>query len=56
MALIDTREIGKRGGDARARNMTPEERSEAASKAVTARWVKSKKERAKAAKAKKKAK
>lgn len=35
--------LGKRGGKARAAKMTPEERSEAARKAVRARWgVKSK--------------
>ncbi len=43
-------EMGRKGGKARAEAMTPEERSEAASKAVTARWDKSKKERAKAKK------
>jgi len=47
MALIDTAVIGKKGGEARAANMTPEERSEAARAAVTARWAKGK---AKAAK------
>lgn len=30
---------GKRGGRARAENMTPEERSEAARKAAKARWA-----------------
>ena len=34
---------GKKGGKARARNMTPEERSESARKAVQARWAKAKK-------------
>jgi hypothetical protein len=32
--------FGKQGGKARAKNMTPEERSEAARKAVAARWAK----------------
>ncbi len=31
---------GKKGGPARAKKMTPEERSEAASKAAKARWKK----------------
>lgn len=31
---------GKKGGQARAANMTPEERSESARKAVQARWAK----------------
>lgn len=31
---------GKKGGRARAANMTPEERSEAARRAVQARWAK----------------
>ena len=33
-------EMGKRGGKARARNMTPEELSAAGRKAVMARWAK----------------
>jgi len=33
-------QLGKRGGRARARNLTPEQRSEAARKAVEARWAK----------------
>ena len=33
---------GKRGGPARAAAMTPEQRSEAARKAVNARWAKRK--------------
>ncbi len=47
-------EMGRKGGKARAEAMTQEERSAAASKAVTARWNKSKAERAKAKKAAKK--
>ncbi|MCK5126942.1 MAG: hypothetical protein KAR42_11865 [candidate division Zixibacteria bacterium] len=35
---------GLKGGKARAKNMTPEERSEAARKAVKARWDKKKKQ------------
>ena len=31
---------GKKGGSARAAKMTPEERSESARKAVSARWTK----------------
>ena len=31
--------LGSRGGKARARNMTPEQRSEAGRKAVQARWA-----------------
>jgi hypothetical protein len=33
---------GKKGGPARAAAMTPEQRSESARKAVTARWAKKK--------------
>jgi hypothetical protein len=36
---------GAKGGKARAANMTPEERSEAARKAVNARWEKWRRER-----------
>ncbi len=35
---------GKKGGKARAAKMTPEERSEAARKAVKARWAKKRRE------------
>ena len=35
--------MGKKGGKARAAAMTPEERTEAARAAVTARWAKAKK-------------
>ena len=35
--------FGKKGGQARARNMTSEQRSEAARKAVEARWAKAEK-------------
>ena len=35
---------GRKGGLARAANLTPEERSEAARKAVQARWKKAKNE------------
>ena len=37
------RKGGLKGGPARAAKMTPEERSESARKAVTARWAKQKK-------------
>ena len=33
-------ELGRRGGKARARKLTPEERTESARKAVEARWAK----------------
>jgi hypothetical protein len=32
--------LGKKGGEARAANMTPSERTKAARKAATARWKK----------------
>jgi hypothetical protein len=32
------RDIGRRGGEARAKNMTPAERADAARKAAKARW------------------
>lgn len=35
--------FGKEGGKARAKNMTPEERSDAARKAVQSRWAKNEK-------------
>jgi hypothetical protein len=35
--------IGRRGGKARLKTMTPKQRSEAARKAVKARWAKQKK-------------
>jgi hypothetical protein len=35
---MDTKKAGKMGGKRRAANMTPEERSKAASHAATARW------------------
>jgi hypothetical protein len=41
--LVDVRKIGKKGGQSRAENMTPEERSQAASKAAKARWKEVKK-------------
>jgi hypothetical protein len=40
--LVDVAAIGKLGGKARAKNMTSQERSESARKAVAARWVKAK--------------
>lgn len=36
--------LGKRGGAARAKNLTPEQRSKQARAAVTARWAKYKRE------------
>ena len=38
------RKGGRKGGPARAANMTPEQRSESARTAVTARWAKLKKQ------------
>jgi hypothetical protein len=35
--------LGRRGGQARAKNLTSEQRKEAARKAVQARWAKAKK-------------
>ena len=35
--------LGRKGGKARARNLTPEQRKEAARKAIEARWEKSRK-------------
>lgn len=40
---------GLKGGPARAANMTPEERSESARKAVAARWAKAKQSKQRAA-------
>jgi len=45
LARILGRRGGKKGGKARAANMTPEERSEAARKAVNARWAKKRQQR-----------
>jgi hypothetical protein len=42
--VVDVTELGRLGGTATAANRTPEERSEAARKAVTARWAKKKAE------------
>jgi hypothetical protein len=42
-AVVLGRRGGKKGGPARAANMTPEQRSESARKAVRARWTKAKK-------------
>ncbi len=40
IARVDTKKAGRLGGERRAKNMTPEQRSEAASQAVRARWAK----------------
>jgi len=37
---LTAREMGRRGGNARAKNLTAEQRSESARKAVRARWAK----------------
>jgi hypothetical protein len=36
--------LGRKGGQARAKNLSPQERSEAARKAVEARWAKTEKQ------------
>jgi len=38
MTLIDTAKIGKKGGEARAANLSPEARSASAREASRARW------------------
>jgi hypothetical protein len=38
------RKLGRKGGKARAKKLTPEERSASARKAVQARWARKKKE------------
>jgi hypothetical protein len=45
--LVNVTEAGRKGGKARAKSMTKAERSEAARKAVQARWAKAKKKAAK---------
>jgi hypothetical protein len=40
---VDVKEAGKRGGKARARQQTPEQRSALARKAARARWAKKRK-------------
>lgn len=52
MTMVDTAAIGRKGGKARAKNMTAAERSEAMSKASKARWAKAKKTATKKAGAK----
>ena len=54
--LVDVAEIGSKGGKARAKGMTKQERSESARNAVTARWAKVKANAAKEAAPKKQAK
>lgn len=39
MTMIDTAVIGKKGGDARAANLSAKQRSESARKAAQARWA-----------------
>jgi hypothetical protein len=39
LITVDTAEIGKLGGEARARNLSPEARSDAAKIAAQARWA-----------------
>ena len=50
MRLMDSSEMGKRGGKARAAGMTKQERSESARKAVAVRWANAKKAAAAGAK------
>jgi len=45
MAMVDTAVIGRKGGKASAKALTPAERSERARKAINARWAKKKKGR-----------
>ena len=52
MTLIDTAVIGKKGGDARAANLSAKQRSESARKAAQARWADVKAEDEKKAKKK----
>jgi hypothetical protein len=44
---MDTKDAGRIGGKRRAAKMTPKQRSEAARKAVSARWAKAKKRKPK---------
>ncbi|HEV8500419.1 MAG TPA: hypothetical protein VGR63_02495 [Casimicrobiaceae bacterium] len=44
--LVDVAAAGRKGGHARAKAMTKEERSESARKAVQARWAKAPKKKA----------
>jgi hypothetical protein len=41
---MDSAEMGRKGGKARAKNLSPEERTESARAAVQARWAKKKAE------------
>jgi hypothetical protein len=41
--LVDIQVLGRQGGKARAANLTPQQRSEAARKAANARWLKKRK-------------
>jgi hypothetical protein len=45
--FVDVRKIGRKGGKARAKKMSPEDRSEAARKAATERWTREKAKKAK---------
>lgn len=45
--LVDVSKIGKKGGKARAANMTDKERSESARAAVNVRWEKYREEKGK---------
>jgi hypothetical protein len=45
MAMIDTAEIGRRGGKARVKAQTPQQRSDSARNASLARWAKERKKK-----------
>ena len=44
--LVDVSAMGRKGGKARAENLTPEQRNDSARKAVQARWAKTKAKKA----------
>lgn len=46
---MDVKDAGRKGGEQRAKKMTPEERARAARKAVMARWAKERNKKAHAA-------
>jgi hypothetical protein len=54
IGYMDVKEAGRRGGEKRAKKMTPEERSKAARRAVMVRWAKDRDEKAQTATAGKK--
>jgi hypothetical protein len=48
--FVDVRNAGRKGGRARAKSLTPEQRATIAKKAATTRWTKEKAKKAKKAK------